>query len=106
MYRSPRPSASIARRLAKWNTDCVRCAAHESSPVQRATDSPSSRTMSEPQTGHCAGIAHGAASGGRIPGTTAATSGIQIGDEAGWDRGGQELLYTGVDGECKKKTKQ
>ncbi len=57
---------SIARRDAKWNSACVRCAAQVSSPVQRATASPSSRTMSEPQIGQCVGIFHGFVFAGRV----------------------------------------
>ena len=37
----------------------MRCAAHASSPLQRATASPSSRTISEPQIGQFEGIRHG-----------------------------------------------
>src|SRR5690606_40114419 len=66
----------IARREAKWNTDCTSCAGQLSSPEQRHTAAPSSRTTSEPQAGQVAGIDHGCASGGRWSITTWTTSGI------------------------------
>ena len=54
----------------------MRCAAQVSSPEQRHTASPSSRTISEPHTGHSPGICHCGASGARYSGTTRAISGI------------------------------
>ena len=59
MKRSPRPSMSIARREAKWNSACTRCAGQNRPPVQRATTSPSSRSTAEPQTGHSVGNWYG-----------------------------------------------
>ena len=67
---------SIARREAKWMIVSLRCAGQVSSPLQRHTASPSSRTISEPQTGHWVGIRHGTVPSGRRSATTPTTSGI------------------------------
>ena len=52
---SPRPSMSIARRLAKCSSACLRCAGQKSPPLQRATASSSLRTTAESQMGHSDG---------------------------------------------------
>ena len=67
---------SIARRLAKWNSDCTCCAGQLSSAEQRHTAAPSSRTTSAPQTGQLIGIDHATAPAGRASITTCTTSGI------------------------------
>src|SRR4249919_2185142 len=82
MKRSPRPSMSMARRDAKWNSAWMRCAGQNSPPAQRATTSPSSRSTADPQAGHCDGITNGGCSGlpclsrGRRSSITRTTSGI------------------------------
>ncbi len=47
-----------------------------SSPEQRHTAAPVSRTISEPQTGHAIGMLHAVTPGGRLSVMTATTSGI------------------------------
>ena len=53
---SPRPSMSIARRLAKCSSACLRCAGHTRPPVQRAMASSGSRATAEPHSGQVEGI--------------------------------------------------
>ncbi len=67
---------SIARRLAKCSSDCLRCAGQTRPPVQRATASSASRITAEPHSGHSAGIAKTVACAGRRSCTTRTTSGI------------------------------
>ena len=76
MILLPRPSISIARRPAKCRSASLRCAGQNRPPVQRATASPSSRSTSEPQTGHFAGSSTSRASFGRRSTMTLTTSGI------------------------------
>ena len=78
---SPKPSMSIARRLAKCSSACLRCAGQNRPPVQCQSASPSSRTMALPHTGQCPPSRLNRSNGspalaGRISITTPTTSGI------------------------------
>ena len=73
---SPRPSMSIAWRLAKCSSACLRCAGQTRPPVQRAIASSGSRTIAEPHSGHCVGMTNSRASAGRRSASTRTTSGI------------------------------
>ena len=68
---SPRPSMSIARRLAKWRIASLRCAGQPRPAVQRVAACPSTRTAGAPHTGHSSGISNTGASGARLSGSTA-----------------------------------
>ena len=67
---------SMARRCAKCNSACLRCAAHTRPPEQRESTSPGSRTATEPHTGQCAGMRKASADGGRRSASTPTTSGM------------------------------
>ncbi len=73
---SPIPSISIARREAKCSNACLRCAAQNSPPVQRATASSSCRTTAESHTGHLPGMTNLRAFAGRFSAMVITTSGI------------------------------
>ena len=70
---------SIARRLAKCSSACLRCAGQNSPPLQRATASSSPRTTCEPHTGQVGNLSSSTKRGGsplRRSSTGATTSGI------------------------------
>ncbi len=73
---SPRPSISIALREAKCLIASLRWAAQNRPPLQRETASPSSRSTSEPQIGHCVGITNSDTDSGRFDSMTLTISGM------------------------------
>ena len=73
----PRPSMSMASRETKCKTPSRSCAGQTRPPVQRATASPSRRSIFEPHSGHTAGKTMSLASSGtRFSSTTPETWGI------------------------------
>ena len=73
---SPRPSMLTALREAKCIRLCLSCAGQIIPPVQRATASPSSRSIGEPHSGQTFGITNTRASAGRFSNTLITTSGM------------------------------
>ena len=73
---SPMPSMSIPPREAKWTRRAQRCAGQRTSPMQRATTSPSGRTTGLLQTGHLSGMTNSRSSPVRTETTGPTTSGI------------------------------
>ena len=73
---SPSPSIFTALRDTKCIRLCFNCAGQINPPVQRATASPSSRTIGEAHSGHCVGITNTRASSGRFSMMLITTSGI------------------------------
>ena len=73
---SPSPSISRARRLAKCNNACLRCAGQNSPPLQRHIASSGCLETCAPHTGQVRGILNSRTSTGRRSSRTRATSGM------------------------------